>query len=79
MCSLDVRFTVVCVFNVQLINNADLYKSGKFCSSYLTFSTLILQKIVYNAQCQHFLKARAPNQGLEPFLSLSKITKRLEP
>jgi hypothetical protein len=34
---------------------------------------------VYNALCQHFLKARAHDQGLEPFLSLSKITKRLEP
>jgi hypothetical protein len=34
---------------------------------------------VYNALCQHFLKARAHDQGLEPFLSLSKIAKRLEP
>jgi hypothetical protein len=33
---------------------------------------------VYNALCQHFLKARAPDQGLEPFLSPSKIVKKLE-
>jgi hypothetical protein len=34
---------------------------------------------VYNALCPHFLKARAPDLGLEPFLSPSKIAKRLEP
>jgi hypothetical protein len=34
---------------------------------------------VYNALCKHFLKARAPDQGLEPFLSPLKIAKRLEP
>jgi hypothetical protein len=28
---------------------------------------------------RNFLKARAHDQGLEPFLSLSKIAKRLEP
>jgi hypothetical protein len=37
------------------------------------------KKTVYNALCQHFLKARAPDQGLEPFLAPSKIAKRLEP
>jgi hypothetical protein len=40
---------------------------------------LFSQKIVSYALCQHFLKARAPDQGLEPFLSPSKIAKRLEP
>jgi hypothetical protein len=40
---------------------------------------LFFQKTVYNALCQHFLKARAPDQGFEPFLSPSKIAKRLEP
>jgi hypothetical protein len=40
---------------------------------------LFFQKTVYNALCQHFLKARAPDQGLKPFLSPSKIAKRLEP
>jgi hypothetical protein len=34
---------------------------------------------VYNVLCQQFSKARAPDQGLEPFLSLSKIAKWLEP
>jgi hypothetical protein len=37
------------------------------------------KKTVYNALCHHFLKARAPDQGLESFLSPSKIVKRLEP
>jgi hypothetical protein len=46
---------------------------------FFNFSKLILPKIVYNAFCQNFLKARAHDQGLKPFLSLSKIAKRLEP
>jgi hypothetical protein len=54
-------------------------KVANFAPLFLTFSKLILPKIVYNAVCQHFLKARAHDHGLEPFLSLSKIAKRLEP
>jgi hypothetical protein len=38
----------------------------------------MLQKIIYNVLCQHFLKIRAPDLGLEPFISPSKIVKTLE-
>jgi hypothetical protein len=56
-----------------------LTKVANFDALMKKIKTYSSKKTVYNALCQHFLKARAPNQGLEPFLSPSKIAKRLEP
>jgi hypothetical protein len=56
-----------------------LTKVANFDANMKKIKTYSSKKTVYNALCQHFLKAQAPDQGIEPFLSPSKIAKRLEP
>jgi hypothetical protein len=56
-----------------------LTKVANFDALMKKIKTYSSKKTVYNALCQHFIKARAPNPGLEPFLSPSKIVKRLKP
>jgi hypothetical protein len=56
-----------------------LTKVANFDALMKKIKTYSSKKTVYNALCQHFIKARAPDQGLEPFLSPSKIAQRLEP